>query len=168
MALKKISLIIFILFLFNNKLIAQETRWIDDIVPNEVLDGTSFKLCNNENQVIQYFFGSNGGVEYNGGKSAINSLFFSQFKEVKNIKESGLIRIRFIVNCEGKIGRFRLLSSDLNYQPFTFTNIISDQLLKITKDMNGWLPKKYKNKPADYYQYLIFKIEEGKLIEILP
>src|SRR5690606_2028864 len=65
LALKKISLIIFILFLFNNKLIAQETRWIDDIVPNEVLDGTSFKLCNNENQVIQYFFGSNGGVEYN-------------------------------------------------------------------------------------------------------
>ncbi len=148
------------------QLSAQDTRWIDDIVPDSTLDDASFKICNSDGQIIQYFNDGNG-VQYKGGKSIIDTLFFSTYRSVK-VNESGLIRVRFVVNCLGETGRFRLLSSDLNYQPYQFTTEITDQLLRITKYMDGWQPKIWKEMKVDYYQYLIFRIENGELTHILP
>lgn len=160
-------LLLVLLFQINGiQLSAQETRWIDDIVPDSTLDDANFKICNTDKQSIQYF--NDGiGVQYKGGKPAINALFSSGYRSVK-VNQSGLIRIRFVVNCSGATGRFRLLSSDLNYQPYQFSPEITEQLLQITKSMNGWQPKVWKEIKVDYYQYLIFKIENGKLTHILP
>ena len=83
-------------------------------------------------------------------------------------KESGLVRIRFIINCQGKTDRFRILSVDENYKAKEFDKNITEQLLQITKRLDGWKPKKYKEKEVNYYQYLIFKLVKGQLIEVLP
>ncbi|MBP6811712.1 MAG: hypothetical protein KA138_09340 [Saprospiraceae bacterium] len=161
-------ILLFMLFIncMNIQLFAQETRWIDDIVPDSALDDSSFKICNAEEQIIQYFNDGNG-VQYKNGKPAIDSIFLSAYQPL-DINESGIIRIRFVVNCSGETGRFRLLSADLNYQPYQFSSEITSQLLRITKSMEGWLPKIWKDTKIDYYQYLIFKIEKGKLTHILP
>lgn len=145
---------------------AQETRWIDDIVPDWTLDDSSFEICNGDDQIIQYF-NDGKGIQYSGGKRVIDSLFFSGYKTV-HLQESGLIRIRFVVNCKGESGRFRILSSDLHYQPFVFSDDILDQLLEITRSMDQWEPKIWHEMKVDYYQYLIFRIENGKLLHILP
>ncbi len=156
--------------LFHNCITAQvsvqETRWIDDIVQDSTLDGMDFKICNADDQIIQYF-NDGKSVQYKGGKPIIEATFFSAYTPV-DITQSGFIRIRFVVNCLGKTGRFRLLSSDLNYQPYPFTPEITDQLLQITKSMKDWQPKTWKGMQIDYYQYLVFKIENGKLTHILP
>ena len=73
------------------------------------------------------------------------------------------VALTVVVNCSGETGRFRLLSADLNYQPYQFSSEITSQLLRITKSMEGWLPKIWKDTKIDYYQYLIFKIEKGKV-----
>ncbi len=73
-----------------------------------------------------------------------------------------------MVNCQGETDRFRLISADENYNEKTFAKSITDQLLDIAKSLNGWKVKKMKEKDIDYYQYLIFKIENGQLKEILP
>lgn len=148
------------------QLFAQESRWIEDIIPDISLDGDTFKICITTQQILQYFNDGNG-IQYKGGKPAIDSVFYSTYQQVDS-NESGIIRIRFAVNCRGETGQFRLLSSDLNYQPKQFSYEITNQLLRITKSMNGWQPKIWRNMPMDYYQYLIFKIEKGKLTHILP
>ncbi len=161
--------IVFTLLLFvfsSGEVFAQATRWIDDIVVDSTLDEAGFKICNADDQIIQYFNDGNG-VQYQGGKQVIDSLFLSGYQPVDS-RESGLVRIRFIVNCKGETGRFRLLSSDLNYQPFQFSPTITTQLLNIAKAMNDWEPKIWKETKVDYYQYLILKIENGKLTHILP
>lgn len=148
-----------------NASFAQETRWVEDIVQDSLQDDVSFKLCNSNEQIIQYF--NNGkGVEYMGGKKAIDSLFFSSYQKVDSDK-SGMIRIRFVVNCTGETGRFRMLSADLNYQPTLFPDAVSTQLVQITKSMKGWQTKTWKDMKIDYYQNLIFKIEQGQLIHIV-
>lgn len=145
---------------------AQRTKWIDDIVPDSAIDDANFKICNAENQVIQYF-NSGKSIQYEGEKPAIEQLFYSNYQAIDS-SQSGLIRIRFVVNCSGETGRFRLLTSDLNYQPFQFNTAITNQLLQITKSMKGWQPLTWKGLKVDYYQYLIFKIEKGNLTHILP
>jgi hypothetical protein len=139
---------------------------VGDIEFNSKTDKQDFELCN-KNHIYQYFNNS-GGLEYEGEKLEIEKVFKENYKSEKINNETGLIRINFIVNCKGKTDRFRLISMDENYNEKLFLKSITDQLLDITKNLNGWKAKKIKERDIDYYQYLIFKIENGQLKEILP
>lgn len=139
---------------------------VGDIEFNPTTDKQDFELCN-ENHIYQYFNNSEG-LEYEGEKLEIEKVFKEKYKSEKINNETGLIRINFIVNCKGKTDRFRLISMDEKYTEKVFLKSITDQLLNITKTLNGWKSKKIREKEIDYYQYLIFKIENGQLKEIVP
>jgi hypothetical protein len=142
-------------------------RWVGDISFNEELDDTSFVVCNGEENILQYFNLGKGPV-YSGEKPKLLKWFKSNYKPLKDTTQNGYIRIRFIVNCKGKAGRFRLIQSDFNYQETSFDEKITSQLLRITKDVDDWLVLDRNGNPIDYYMYLIFKINEGDISEILP
>jgi hypothetical protein len=148
------------------KELAQYPKMVGDIDYNSQTDKKDFELCN-PNYIFQYFNNS-GGLEYKGEKIALEQAVTKQYNPKKAKSESGWLRIRFVVNCKGKTDRFRLIGMNEKYQPHTFDQSISNQLLQITKNLSGWLPKKYEGKPIDYYQYLIFKLHQGHIQEILP
>ncbi|MFK7799446.1 MAG: hypothetical protein AB8E82_18490 [Aureispira sp.] len=142
-------------------------RWLEDIAFDATLDNANFIICNGEEKIYQYFnIGDNIAIE--GDKPYILDHFEQGYQADQMPNESGLIRIRFIVNCQGETDRFRILESDLNYQPKIFDKKISQRLLQLSQSLQGWQPKKKEGKAVDYYQYLIFKIENGQLIKILP
>lgn len=142
-------------------------RWVDDIPFDATLDDKDFIICRGEERAMQYFNNSKG-LEYEGEKAAIIKAFEESYDFSTVANENGLIRIRFLVNCEGKTGRFRLISMDEKYNKKQLDMSITNQLLEITKNLKGWKPKVYGSETSDYYQYLIFKINQGKIIEILP
>ncbi len=142
-------------------------RWVGDIAQNDQIDKPDFKVCNGNDKILQYFNLGKGPV-YNEEKSEILNIFKSHYKPIYDKKENGLIRIRFIVNCEGKAGRFRVLQSDYDYQEKEFDGKIVSQLLNITKEIGNWKIFHKSEIPVDYYMYLIFKIKDGQLTEILP
>ncbi len=142
-------------------------RWVGDIEQNDQIDDLSFEVCNGDDKILQYFKLGEGPV-YNGEKSKVLNTFKSNYKPISDKKENGLIRIRFIVNSKGKAGRFRVLQSGYDYQEKQFNQKIVSQLLNITKGIENW-EVFYRNEvPVDYYMYLIFKIKNGQLTEILP
>lgn len=145
---------------------AKYPRWIGDIEHDPKLDNPDFQACN-EDHVYQYFNHSQG-LQYQGEKRAIEALFQKLYRPVAAPKATGLIRIRFMVNCAGKTGRFRLIGMDENFQPLVFPKAISNQLLEITKKLDGWEKLPNAEEATDYYQYLSFKIEQGAIKEILP
>ena len=142
-------------------------RWVGDIPPDSVLDDPEFSICHGEKWVKQYFHFDQGGLQYKGEQPAIAAFFNENYNPIPTA-ESGWVRIRFIVNCEGKTGRFRLMGSNEQYEPFAFDPKITNQLMKLTQQLDGWQILPNPEAPADYYQYLIFKIENGQIIEILP
>jgi len=141
-------------------------RWVGDSVSNVAIDTLGFQICSSEYFVKQYFH-FDKGLQYKGEKKKLVALFKDKYIPV-DIDQSGWIRIRFIVNCKGETGRFRIIESDLNYQERNFDQRITNQLLNITQSLDGWEIQTKNNKPKDYYQYLIFKIINGDLIEIMP
>lgn len=145
---------------------APRLRYVEDIAPNEEIDNPNFNTCNGEN-VYQYF-NVGDGLEYEGGKRAILDKFKNQYEVPKGSKFFGLIRVRFIVNCKGSSGRFRVLGMDYNYKEVEAPENITGQLVSITKSLDKWKIKKDNDSPIDYYQYLSFKIESGKIVKILP
>ena len=148
------------------KKLSEYPRFIGDIAFDSKYDKSNFYLCN-EKDIAQYHNDSKG-MEYKGEKIALQEEIFSKFKAMIDTSQNGLIRIRFIVNCKGETDRFRIISMDENYNEKKFSINITEQLLLICKELKGWLPKKLDGKEVDYYQYLIFKINRGNLIEILP
>ena len=143
-------------------------RQVGDITSDLTVDNPAFKTCNGDEYVFQYF-NTGEGFKYQGEKTALVSQILNTYKPIANSKEqSGYIRIRFIVNCEGEAGRFRVISSDFDYQEKMFDKAITNQLLAILKDLDGWEIMTKNGNPLDYYLYLIFKLDNGHIIEILP
>ncbi len=140
-------------------------RHVGDIKSEDWDD--DFQLCNDESKVIQYFNNSKG-LEYEGERSTIIKAFQDKFKPSIRENQNGKIRIRFVVNCKGEAGRFRILQGNESYEAFEFDPLITEQLLAITKSLKGWKEKKLGDIKIDYYQYLLFVIKEGEIIEILP
>lgn len=147
---------------------SQSSKWnyIGNINFDEKTDRKDFNLCD-ENHIYQYFNDSKG-FQYRGEKIAIEEEFQKKYNYENVKKENVWVRIRFIVNCYGKSDRFRVLTANYNYEPIKIDENITNQLLEITKNLDGWIPKQIKNEKIDYYQYLIFKIKDGKIDEILP
>lgn len=161
-----LSFLLFIVSCSSNENSHNYLRWVGDSAFKEQLDSTNFQLCNGDKNASQYFHFQEG-MQYVGEKISLINHFFDQYKSV-DVDQSGWIRIRFVVNCKGETGRFRVICSDQEYTPQVFDPKITDQLLTLTKSLNGWVIQRHDQTPKDYYQYLIFKIDNGKLIEIMP
>jgi hypothetical protein len=139
---------------------------VGDIYFDSKIDDPDFKICD-EDRVFQYYnFGK--GLLYKGEKVKINEHFRDGLKTKEQKDESGFLTIRFIVNCEGKTGRYRIQGMNNDYKEKAFNDNLTSQLLSLTKQLNGWIVGEYEGKTYDYYQYLTFKIENGRLIEIMP
>jgi hypothetical protein len=163
------TLTIAILLFGSLSLFGQETTYpsqVGDIQFDPAIDDIGFKVCNTEN-VIQYY-NMGQGLQFNGEKKKILEHFYSHYKAGLFKGETGYITIRFIVNCEGSTGRYRVEEMDMNYQPKKFSKALRDTLLDLTKQLSGWTIAVYETQVFDYYQYLAFKIEDGQLKEILP
>ncbi len=139
---------------------------VGDIHFDPETDDPNFKLCH-ENEVYQYYNFSKG-LQYKGEKHKINEHFKSGLKMSGQSEESGFLTIRFIVNCQGKPRRFRIQGMDNNYIEKTFSQDLTNHLLSLTKQLDGWEIGDFEGEAFDYYQYLTFKIEQGNLIEIMP
>ncbi|MGE9312154.1 hypothetical protein ACLOAU_10920 [Niabella sp. CJ426] len=143
----------------------QYEKRIGDIAFDPQSDNKNFELC--YPNAIQQYFVFTSDKSFADYKPYIDSVFFASFRSIP-LKESGLIRIRFIVNCKGETDRFRLLAMNWQYEPIRFNKRITTQLLFIIKSIKIWQVQVINERPVDYYQYLIFKISNGQLIEILP
>jgi hypothetical protein len=145
----------------------QYPRWVGDSSFNPKIDASEFKPCHGDENIYQYFNLSEG-PQYLNKKPALENIYTSSFQPVKDTTQNGMIRIRFVVNCQGKAGRFRLLQSNFDYEEVEFDESIQSQLLNITKSISDWQILYKNDKPIDYYMYLIFKIKDGQITEILP
>lgn len=141
---------------------------VGNIVFNARTDKSTFSLCYLAYQNEYYVFGNRDNL-YRGGKKAIRQYFSEKFVPVPEAEqESGWLTIRFMVNCKGETDRFRVSGMDTEFNPKTFAESLSQQLLTLAKAMDGWQPAFWEGQPYDYYFFLSFKIRNGKLDDILP
>jgi len=130
------------------------------------LDDQHFKVCN-EDITLPFNFGGVGLV-YEGEKPGLVKSFEEKYSYPITEGQTGYITVRFIINCEGKAGRYRVSEMSLSLKRMNFDIGISQQIVSITKDLKGWKPFLSNGNPWDYQQYLTFKIVDGELKKILP
>ena len=165
--LKSIILSFILLFLTTETFAQKQTfpENVGDIPFDSLQDDPGFGVCNPK-QVLQYY---NTNAYYKDHKKEITKHLLDNFKTHDSFQDqNGFLTIRFIINCNGNTGRFRIFEIDSNYQPIHFKDTLSQQLLRLVKQVKGWQPAVYKEKVYDSYQYITFRIRNGKIISISP
>ncbi len=165
--LKSILLSLALLFLtmpaFAQKLAFPEN--VGEIPFDSLQDDPAFVVCN-PRQVLEYY---NTRSFYKDHKKQIVKYLLDNFHPQESFQDqNGYLTIKFIINCKGNTGRFRLFEIDSRYQPIHFNAALSRQLLDLVKQVSGWQPAVYKQKVYDSYQYITFRIRNGKIISISP
>lgn len=139
---------------------------LGEIPFDEQLDERSFKVCH-EDLTIPFNYGGFGLV-YEGEKKKLVETILDKFNYPETKGQTGFVTVRFIINCEGQTGRFRVIEMDLNLKAKKFDDNISNQILDITKGLDGWKSLEKWDKAWDVQQYLTFKFEDGVITDILP
>ena len=149
------------------KKISKYPATVGDIEFDEKLDDPAFKKCTPEKLIsLQYYQGTKE-FDYKGEKIAIIEKL--QRENISSeTKMNGYITVRFLVNCEGKTGLFRVQQMNADLKETAPDKELGEKLLRFTKSLDGWIPKEIKGFKTGYYQYLTYKIENGKVSEVLP
>ena len=145
---------------FTEEELAEYPANVGDIEIDLKIDDPNFKPCPKKKTLQHYEFGK----KYKGEKPALEEHFSEKLNSGILIKENGYITIRFLVNCKGETGNYRVKGMDFNYKEKNFDQPTVKQLLNLTKQLDGWpIFEKY-----NYYQNLTFKIVNSQIDEILP
>lgn len=138
------------------------------IDPKEVIDqNTAFTLCDDQRKIVDYYNGS-PRVEFAEKKRVMLNILFSKIDSEKLFNESGFLTFRFVVNCRGEAGWFITEQADLNYQEKQFAKETVDHLYKLIAELKTWSPCVINQEPRDAYFYITFRMENGKILDILP
>jgi len=141
---------------------------VGDIVPNVRLDNSSFTVCD-EYRIKQYYLRKSSDLvpSYGGEKKALDAELLTQFVQLDSAV-SGYVTVRFVLNCKGETGRFRVEEMGLDLKPKSVHPELPSRLIEMVHNLNRWTPRTSRGEWIDTYHYLTFKIEAGKLTEILP
>lgn len=136
------------------------------VIKKPHFDDSDFKACFEE-KIFPSYYGS-PKASFSNGKDSLRTYFKNEFNNNGFTSESGFITIRFIINCEGRAGRFEILETGTDYKEKKFSPYIPKHLFEITQKLNTWTPLQYHGVAYDSFFHLTFKIENGEIAEILP
>lgn len=170
----KNRLILFILFITVTIVHAQNTtpnkfnskEKVGCIKFDKKRDNPKFHICDEFN-IMEYY---QVNPKYGEGYKSIRLYFDQYLKEIeKQINfESGLVTIRFVINCKGETDRFRVFSVDGNYKDLTITDELKQLCIRTVKNMGNWQPGFDSGEYFDSYFTLSLKIRNGQVTDLLP
>ena len=144
----------------------QFKNYIGYINPEEALLNSEYVLCDKENIKLTY----NGASPYafNGTKKKFRDSILSKYNH-QVYTDSGYISFRFLVNCKGEAGWFEISEMNLDLKEVNLEDKMVSELLELTSNSENW-NQLGSNKGGfiDYYMYILYRIENGKVTEILP
>jgi len=108
-------------------------------------------------------------VTYNQGNDYIKEVVNDDLPHVGSY--SGYIIVHFNVNCKGSLGNYGLIQMDERFNSYTFPKALVRHLFKKVGGLKDW-PSTTSAIEWLYYEdvhaFLMFKIKDGKVTEVLP
>lgn len=154
---------------WNNKSITTETfRLVRPLSPGDSCRAVGFQTCSNCFTRMWHDVGVGHDDQH-----ILNQLIRTHYQSISRPGQSGLVRIRFVVNCQGERGLFEVAGFGEDYCPKTFDSQITDQLVRICRehvpaDLSTYATDLPYSEPLDSAISLTFRLKDGQLTHILP
>src|SRR5690606_23833584 len=81
--------------------------------------------------------------------------------------ESGWLTYRLAVNCRGEAAIFQVKGIDGDYKACQFDPRTRQLLWEAVESLEDWRPGKLDGQAVDSYIHITFKIQDGKIAQIL-
>ena len=140
-------------------------NYIGYIDQSKALLNNKYELCNEGS--LYHTYSSASLKAYKGSKKQFRDNLNATFN-TNNYTESGYVNFRFLVNCEGNAGWFEIIEMDLDLKEKPLDKQMVEELFKFTSKSENWNVISYDNAPQNYYMYTSYRIENGKVTEIIP
>jgi len=140
-------------------------HYIGHINPQTSVLNDDFTLCDSER-----IYGTHHGMPkkaFHISKKHFRKTILAVYDSSK-YSDSGYLNFRFLVNCEGKPGKFEINELNLDLEKTDLNDDMVSELLTLTSDKKHWNVFYVKELPRNYYMYILYRIENGKITEILP
>lgn len=109
------------------------------------------------------------GLEYEGGTPAIRQKFENKYIPITTGENSGIVKVRFDVNCRGETGNFEAETYNLSYKKTALNDSISNQVISIVKELDAWIPgTNEENEPVNSFRFVAVRFKKGIITQILP
>ena len=126
------------------------------------IDSDDFTLCS-ERTALAYFRGKPGYIKE--GRS-LQEILVDQFSSCPiELQENGFLTLRFMINCEGQIGRIRASMVNNQFDPIPLPKLTT-QIVAFLNELDEWKPYSYKNNNYDVISFIHCKIENGSVTKV--
>ena len=142
-------------------------KYIGYIGQDKALLNDTYKLCGRG--YIQRIYNGSALDGYAINKKHFRDNVTKAFNN-NSYNDTGYLNFRFLVNCKGEAGWFEIIEMNLNLEEQPMNPELVDQLFKITAKPEHWNILRFKenNEAYNYYNYISYRIEDGKITEIIP
>ncbi|WP_036151298.1 hypothetical protein [Maribacter forsetii] len=140
-------------------------NYIGYIDPEKALLNNTYSLCNN-GKIYRTYNGA-GLDAYKNTKRQFRINLANKYSG-DSFTESGYINFRFLVNCDGNPGWFEIVQMNLDLEEKELNSEMVDSLLTFTAMPENWNTLEFREDPGNYYMYISYRIENGKVVEIIP
>lgn len=122
-------------------------------------DDSSFKLCDST-QLVH----SRTSLSYVGGRIRIEEVAKELFaKNEKGFDYNGYVLVRFLVNCNGAVGRLRFEYLDDGFKEQKCPEGLAALIRESVEALDEWTIATASNRGKDHSKYLNFKIKNGQI-----
>ncbi len=143
------------------------THRVAYIDPDQAIDNQDdFTTCYHISKINDYY--NDDRAQHIGGKGGLWELLENKLNPKLLKGQEGYLTYRFVVNCEGRAGRFITEEAGLNFDRIEFSSELKKHLLELLLEVPKWKNLTVNSEPRDAYVYVTFKIKNDEIIEILP
>ncbi|RYY57384.1 MAG: hypothetical protein EOO09_02700 [Chitinophagaceae bacterium] len=130
--------------------------------------GTGQSMAQSCDTASAYYYSVNGKYPMSSANLLAETNRF--LGTVQPAKGSGYITLRFTINCRGKMENgIEVLQVDSNYAKTSFDKSLVDKLQLFLRTLDKWNVGTFENgTPLAYRGFLSFKINDGKVVNIIP
>ena len=112
------------------------------------------------------FYSSPAPFIFKENKGKFRKFITENFND-NQFKDSGLLNLRFLINCHGEIGDVEVNELNFDFERIDLDDALVHHLKELSFRKEHW-NYTIREEPSDYYMYLIYRLENGKVVEILP
>ncbi|WP_155995179.1 hypothetical protein [Tenacibaculum ovolyticum] len=138
---------------------------VGEIKYDKSINKLTFKVCN-EKRIFEYYSVS---TSYQKGRKQMRKdlLNILNKENLKLENKTGYITFRFVINCKGESGWYRVNSTTEDYKEAVFKKTEINKLKGAILKLKNWKVGRLKNnKKVDSYYQINFKIKEGVIEDI--
>lgn len=137
-------------------------QYIGKIDTSKAIKTKDFELCG-KGRIRGYYHSAAPNI-YKGSKLAFKQMIQSNFN-TNPYTDQGYLNLRFNINCDGETGNVIVTELNTDLEIISLDQKLVTELYELSMKEENW---ETADEDLNYYMYLLFKIENGKVTEILP